>query len=450
MRFLSAFRRSEQPEDAGFTVIEVMVAVTIFAVIATAFAFELTGALRVYKESRMRTVAEQLATEQLEDARRLPYDQTCGTCPGLGTVSGNPPGSIQPAQNKSVGGFDFVVTTRVSFVNDPLPGGFQSGANYKLVEVSVTPVGETESLADLETWVAPPTQPSLNRSVIQVKVADPIVNEYLEDVQIELRTGPSAPRNDRTDVAGAVTFADLLPNPTSGPTDHYELYATLAGYATHPDSLPPAPGARQQMSPGQLFPATLHMFKQVGFTVRVQDTLGALVPNAKVAVSSSHGTQVITLSTGTATITQVEGKPVVPNTQYTVTAFDTSGRYSTAQSNTVVPEADYRNDVLTTQFSPLVLSATPAVTTGVQVRVRTASGGAAVANAMVIARGGPFNVTIAGRTDTLGNVTINLPGGLGPFTIEVPAQLGNSAATTTANVPPTTTVTVNVAKAPPV
>jgi hypothetical protein len=195
------------------------------------------------------------------------------------------------------------------------------------------------------------------------------------------------------------------------------------------------------------------MFKQVSFTVRVQDTLGALVPGAKVVVSSIHGTQVITLTSGQATINQIEGKAVVPNTQYTVTAFDTAGRFTAAQTRTVVPEADYRNNVLTTSFNPLVLPVLPAAPASVQVRVRTTPGSAAVAGAMVIVRGGPLNVSIAGRTDAAGNVTMTVPGGLTPaYTIEVPAQLGNSAATTNATVPgPTTsTVTVNVAKAPPV
>src|SRR5215213_6417591 len=74
-----------QPErngDEGFTLIEVVVALGVFAILATAFASTLSSSLRSLSVSRQRTTAEQLASSQMEELRRITYDD-------LGTVGGN-------------------------------------------------------------------------------------------------------------------------------------------------------------------------------------------------------------------------------------------------------------------------------------------------------------------------------------------------------------------------
>ena len=71
--------------ESGFGLVEMIVAMTLFAALALIFAFTASSALRTYQVSRIRTLGEQLATGKLEDARRLPYDD-------LGTLGWQPAG----------------------------------------------------------------------------------------------------------------------------------------------------------------------------------------------------------------------------------------------------------------------------------------------------------------------------------------------------------------------
>ncbi len=83
-RALGRARRSGSRER-GFTMIEAVLAVGLFVIVATALATVLISAINSHGLSRQKTVAQQAAMDQIEEIRRLPYDD-------VGTVSGNPPG----------------------------------------------------------------------------------------------------------------------------------------------------------------------------------------------------------------------------------------------------------------------------------------------------------------------------------------------------------------------
>ena len=233
--------------DGGFTLIEVMVATVVFTILATAFAAALSGSLTSFRVSRTRTLAEETATATLEDARRLAYDD-------LGIVGGNPPGVLNATQTVTVGGYQLSVATKVSYVNDPLPGGFETGANYKKVTITVTSGVAAVPMAKLETLVAPPSQPSLTKGLIKVQVVDYALNQPIVGATVSLGTGPSAPRSDETDSAGKVTFAALDPTPASGATSTYTVTPTIAGYQVLPEDQPPSPAAKSALRPARRSP----------------------------------------------------------------------------------------------------------------------------------------------------------------------------------------------------
>src|SRR4051812_9527701 len=117
-------RRFEDRPDDGFTIVEVVVAMAVFAILATAFAATLSASLRSLALSRARTTAEQLASSQLEEMRRVAYTD-------LGTVGGNPPGVVTPTKTVTTGTQSLTMATTISYVNDPAPSAKETGADYK-------------------------------------------------------------------------------------------------------------------------------------------------------------------------------------------------------------------------------------------------------------------------------------------------------------------------------
>lgn len=95
---------------------------TVLALLLLGFAATLAGSVRMQVLSRKKVVAEQLATERIEEVRNLPYDS-------VGVVSGNPPGTLLGTETVARSSINYTVNTTVDYVDDPLPGGYQTYAN---------------------------------------------------------------------------------------------------------------------------------------------------------------------------------------------------------------------------------------------------------------------------------------------------------------------------------
>src|SRR5437868_200780 len=86
-------------DEAGFTLIEMVVAVGLSAIVFTALAMSLGGALRTVQVQKTRTTANEVATQGIEDLQRFKYSNL-----GLCTAPLPPAGTSVPA------GFSTVVT----------------------------------------------------------------------------------------------------------------------------------------------------------------------------------------------------------------------------------------------------------------------------------------------------------------------------------------------------
>jgi prepilin-type N-terminal cleavage/methylation domain-containing protein len=404
--------------DEGFTLIEVVVAVAVFAVLATAFAAVLNATMRSFTSSKVRTLAEQVASSQLEDARRLAYDD-------IGTTSGNPPGLIAPTRTVTNAGLTLNVATRVSYVNDPVPNATETGADYKSVRVTVTSPSVPTLNVQMQTFVAPPDQPSLSKALVKVQVVDYVANTVVPNATVSISGGPSAARSDTTDAAGSVTFAALDPNPASGSQAKYNVTVSAPGYVVLASDLPPSTAATRSLSAGQKFETTLRIFKPVTLNVHLVNPSGtAFTANANVSFSSSDGSGSVAVTGGNTSITQLGGNPIIPG-QFTVGA--TSPGYFGASWVGQVP-ATYPT-VLTRDVN-IVMQ--PVVTTGtLQVTVKDTTN-KNIANAVVLVTGGPGAVALTGTTNSSGVVSFTVPSGTSPvYTIAAVAQLGYGPATTT-------------------
>src|SRR3990172_1673552 len=92
-------RRLRLRGESGFTLIEAVFAMILFAGLAAAMAGLLTSAISANKLARQRTIADQVALEQIESIRRLDYED-------VGVPSGNPPGTWPATTSVNLVGLD--------------------------------------------------------------------------------------------------------------------------------------------------------------------------------------------------------------------------------------------------------------------------------------------------------------------------------------------------------
>jgi prepilin-type N-terminal cleavage/methylation domain-containing protein len=139
--------------QAGFTVVELMVAVTLFALVFAAVAVGMGGVLRVDRTNRSRSVAAYLAAKQVDTVRALPFDQV-----GLGrtTQSYTDPGS---QSTYSITQDTQWVTPTSNSSSCNVPNGSSGGAvAYKRVTVRVTwPQMAGAAPVASQTLLTPPT-----------------------------------------------------------------------------------------------------------------------------------------------------------------------------------------------------------------------------------------------------------------------------------------------------
>lgn len=118
-------------KSKGFTFIEVVVSVALLLVVIVSAYHGYAMVSKVVAHSHFRMTAADLANEQFELIKNMPYAS-------VGTVGGTPSGIVLASQVLSRGGVSYAVLITVQNVNDPFDGmveGFP--ADYKLIEVSI-------------------------------------------------------------------------------------------------------------------------------------------------------------------------------------------------------------------------------------------------------------------------------------------------------------------------
>jgi prepilin-type N-terminal cleavage/methylation domain-containing protein len=162
--------------DAGFTIIESLVAVTILAIVVTLTVGPISGAMRAIERSKQTTVAENLAQARIEEVRSLPYED-------VGNIGFAPDGVLDASFTRAVENQSYTIDTEVTYVGsrtglsiipqggDGVEGAFDPGVNYKYVVVTISSDSGNMSPLTMETIVAPPQIGALeNTAFIEVTV----------------------------------------------------------------------------------------------------------------------------------------------------------------------------------------------------------------------------------------------------------------------------------------
>ncbi len=404
-RLAAAARRpgTRTLDEAGFGLVEAVIAMSLFLVVSTAMAGILTSSVNSHGFALEQTLGQEAADAQIEDVRALPYDS-------VGTTSGNPPGSVTPSEPASavgITGLDATVTTSIHYVGDGIPDGYNNQTNYKQVVVSVTRNVDGRNLATESTYIAPPTRApygGISQVALGVIVTDVGDNEPVPGMTIALQTGPSAPRTDVTDTNGGVLFAGMTANPTSGPTAYYNVVPTLPpGYTEMGGDVKQA-----QLGPGQITNLSIRVYQQATIYVHLTSGGSDYSGAATIKVTPPSGGPQNYMVSGAANGEYSIGN-LVPNGQYTVTASTAGGLISKAVSQTV--PNDYPSD-LTSSFA---LDLAPPTGT---LSITAVNGTTPIAGVAVTVTGGPSGVDLTGTTDPNGVVNFpSVPAGAAPYTI---------------------------------
>ena len=292
--------------------LEVLVGILLLAIIAGGVIEGFAAASSQIGKTRLDVVASKLALQHLEDIRNMSYSS-------VGTVGGNPAGTIPASQMQTVNGTTYSVQTSVKYVDDPATGQPHTYVDYKSVTVVVTPKLVVGLPVTETTIVAPPNYASMaGLSTAVVTVVDAVTLQPLSNMTVTIGGGPSATRTDLTSANGTAVFAGLMPNPTTtgNPQYNYTAQVTQAGYAPDPTTAPSVTTAH--LSASQTWQVTIKVFEPATLGVNLVDSVtGNPITNFSTVAVAAPAPQSLTDSqsgtTGSYTFTTLQGQPIEPS-----------------------------------------------------------------------------------------------------------------------------------------
>ncbi len=214
----------------GFSLIEVMVGVAVFALVFVGIYSGIQMVLKVVYQSRLRIIETGVLDEQIEIIRNLPFAD-------IGIVNGSPAGILQRIATTTRNGIDFSITRTIRNIDDNYDGVIggipndTSPADYKLAEVEIICARcNQREPARLSTFIAPrnlegdPTHGALFIEVFDAN-ADPVPGATVHVVATS--TNPAIDLTDTTDNEGMLRIVDL-----GAGMDAYSLTVSKSGYTT--------------------------------------------------------------------------------------------------------------------------------------------------------------------------------------------------------------------------
>lgn len=266
----------------GFTLIESLVFLFLFAVISMTFLQTYAVGTRLIIESKNRLGATALANQKIEIIRSIDYA-------AIGTTAGIPAGDIPEDETINVNTVKYQVHTFVQYVDDAFDG--KSGGSpadaipndYKRIRVSVAwgAMGEDQTVS-LFTNIAPVgVETSAGGGVLSINILDfpSMVGVAGASVHI-VNSSASVNVTAQTDATGNIT----LPATPAG-TQNYQLTVSKSGYYGTM-TYPPFPVSaynpideHASVAAGVLNQKSLVMGQYADITIRSKDPLGADIPD---------------------------------------------------------------------------------------------------------------------------------------------------------------------------
>ncbi len=315
-----------QQSGAGFSLVELLVGVAVFTLISVAVYSAYTSIFNIVYSSRAKLDAVDLANEELEIIRNLPYAD-------VGIFGGIPPGKLAHTQTVFRGASSFDVTITIRNVDDPFDGtaggtpNDTAPADYKIAEVEINcQTCKNFKPIDVTTRVAPKNleAASTNGSLF-IKVFDANGNPVTE-ANIHITNSQSNPPitiDDVTNINGMLQIVDTPPG-----VNAYNIAVTKSGYSGD-QTFPATAGNPNPVKP----PATvvLQQVTQVSFIIDKMSSFSIssvtqtcnLVPNTAFNMKGSKllGTNPSVLKYDQDKVTNGSGALSVPSLEWDSYAF---------------------------------------------------------------------------------------------------------------------------------
>lgn len=267
----------------GFTLIEVLVSVAIFVMVAVAIYTGFLTILKAMAVVRVNSIMTTLANEKFEIVRNLQYKD-------IGTVSGIPSGVLSQSQVTPRDGKNFLIKTVVRNFDDPFDGTFDgkpkdtSPADMKMVELTISCQScKNTSSISFTTKVAPKNlETASTNGALVVKVFDasgvPVPQADVNIINNSIV--PNINLNDKTDDNGLLTIVDAPPSNGS-----YQITVSKSGYSTertYPSGIAPN---LNPVKPN--ITVLVQQITQVSFTIDKVSSLNISSINNMCAVTSN-------------------------------------------------------------------------------------------------------------------------------------------------------------------
>ena len=228
--FFNKKKGNKSFNQAGFGLVETLVGVLLFVLISTASYGAFTKILRGVQILKIKNAAANLANEQIEIVRNLPYTD-------VGIVNGLPVGKIPRDQLIVRGDITFDVNTSVQDIDDPFDGTFggtpsdSSPTDYKLIEIIISceNCAFTNSMS-FYTRVAPQAlETGSENGALFVQVFD-ANGDPIQGASVHIENNQGSPViviDDTTDIDGFLKVFDTPPG-----IEAYEISVTKSGYSS--------------------------------------------------------------------------------------------------------------------------------------------------------------------------------------------------------------------------
>lgn len=298
------------PNNKGFTTIEILVSSLVIAILSISLLSAFVSLNSTALFSKRKLIGTELATNQLEYLKSLPYDD-------LAVVGGAIPHASPLPNSKTVtiDNTNYEITTAINYIDDafdgcasyatpelksqicrnlPEPGGSPTDTNpadYKIVNVKASVNGK--KVAELDTSIAARVaETDSNTGSLTVTVIDssgnPVSGANVNVVNTNLN--PDINVNDNTDINGVAIFYGLPPDSSNNyiATASKSDYSSLATISPAGSLAPNFPSQNIIVQQSSSVTLTIDPMGQYSLLSEVVDTGGSPLSGATIYVKGGQ------------------------------------------------------------------------------------------------------------------------------------------------------------------
>jgi prepilin-type N-terminal cleavage/methylation domain-containing protein len=183
---------SMQPDERGFTLLEVLVAMAVMVIALLSLAYGIGLGLEGVQMSTMDTIAREKAREAMEDVftardtTTISFSQICNIGNGTGCLFVNGPTSMNTPDNQGLVNTTTAETNAIETFYVPGPSGILGGTDQPVAvpltgfqrEIKVKPLSSSDGytqLAEVTVTITYNPLPWTSRKVIMVTIMSPYV-----------------------------------------------------------------------------------------------------------------------------------------------------------------------------------------------------------------------------------------------------------------------------------